>query len=459
MQPHQESTRMFGVLSPTRLFFRCAVPSMISMAFTSLYTIADGVFVGRFYGAGALAAVNLVMPLVMISFALSDMIGVGASVQIAMRLGQGREKEASQVFSLASVLLLLLSLAVGLSGWLWARPLVTLLGATGELADMAAAYMRVYAVFSPLILCFFAVDNFLRICGRVRYSMIVNVAVSLANILLDALFIAVFRWGIASAALASCLCLAAGSLICFWPFLRGRLPLRFVRSRPSLRLLCNIAANGSSEFFSNIASSVCMVLFNEALLRISGYLAVAAFSIVMYVDSIVKSMLFGMADSVQPAISFNYGAGQVKRVFALERRAQAAAFLVSTAAMLAMLWGGPFLIALFSAPGEHELLALSTRAMQLFALSYLVSWCASVSGSFFTALNRPVYSLLLSLCGTLLFPLAGLALLSGLLGLDGVWLSASLSGTLTLLLAAVFLLPVVRAAKRRCQPPAERRGA
>lgn len=454
MQPQQDSTRMFGMLSPTRLFFRCAVPSMISMAFTSLYTIADGVFVGRYYGAGALAAVNLVMPLVMISFALSDMIGVGASVQIAMRLGEGRDKEASRIFSLASGMLLLLSVGIGLIGWLLARPLVTLLGATGELADMAAAYMRVYALFSPLILCFFAVDNFLRICGRVRYSMAVNIAVSVANILLDALFIAVFRWGIASAALASCLCLAAGSLICFWPFIRGRLPLRFVKSRPSLRVLGNIAANGSSEFFSNIASSVCMMLFNDVLLGISGYLAVAAFSIVMYVDSIVKSMLFGMADSVQPAISYNFGAGQAKRVFALERRAQAAALLVSAAAMAAMLWGGPHLIALFTAPGENELLALSTRAMQLFALSYLVSWCGSVSGSFFTALNRPVYSLLLSLCATLVFPLLGLSFLPRLLGLDGVWLSASLSGALTLLLAAAFLLPVTRAAKRSCQQKA-----
>lgn len=449
MEAPQQHDRMFGMLSPTKLFFKCALPSMVSMGVTSLYTIADGVFVGRFIGSEALAAVNLVMPLIMVSFALADMIAVGSSVQIAIRLGQGDGESASRVFSLACKIILTLSVVMGVAGFALAPALVGLLGAEGRVAAMAVEYMRVYAVAAPLIMCFFAVDNYLRICGRVRYSMVMNVVISLANILLDAVFIVGFGGGIGSAALASCICLAAGSAICFWPFFRKKLPLRFVKGSVPGRVILNVMANGSSEFFSNISSSVCMVLFNAVLMRLAGYRAVAAFSIVMYVDSVVKSVLFGMGDALQPALSYNYGAKQPGRVLALERRVQLAGFLVSAGMMVWMLLGGKGLISLFSAPGDTELLELSLRAMRLFALSYLVSWCTIVSSSFFTALDRPLFSLVQSMSATLLFPLVGLAVLPAALGLDGVWLTGLLGGVLSALLAAVLLWFAVRRLKRR----------
>lgn len=455
MQSIQQHERMFAILSPTKLFFKCAVPSMISMAVTSLYTIADGVFVGRFIGAGALAAVNLVMPLIMVSFALADMIAVGSSVQIAIRLGQQNAEGASRVFSFACAAIFSLSVLVGVGGWLLAPGLVALLGAEAQVAAMAVEYMRVYAAFAPLVMCFFAVDNYLRICGRVQYSMFMNVIISLANILLDGLFIAVFQWGIGAAALASCLCLAAGSVICFWPFVRKRLPLRFVRPQVSLRVAGSIVANGSSELFSNISSSACMVMFNIVLMRVGGYLAVAAFSIVMYVDSVVKSMLFGMSDSLQPALSYNYGARKLDRVFALERRVQLAGGAISLAVMLWMLLGGGSLVVLFVDPADTGLLTLSLRAMRLFALSYLVSWCGVVCSGFFTALDRPVISLVQALCQTLLFPAAGLLLLPPLLGLDGVWLTSLAAGILAAALAGIFLAVVWRQTKKMIQAPRE----
>ena len=192
-----------------------------------------------------------------------------------------------------------------------------------------------------------------------------------------------------------------------------------------------------------------MVLFNAVLMRIEGYRAVAAFSIVMYVDSVVKSVLFGMGDALQPALSYNYGAKQPGRVLALERRVQLAGFVISFAMMVWMLAGGRGLITLFSPPGDAALLTMSLRAMRLFALSYLVSWCAIVSSSFFTALDRPLFSLVQSTCATLLFPLIGLAVLPAVLGLDGVWLTGLFGGALSALLAAVLLWRTMRRLKRR----------
>lgn len=248
----------------------------------------------------------------------------------------------------------------------------------------------------------------------------------------------------AAAAAASCLSIALGTVLGFLPFVMGRLPLRFVRGTISARQLGNILANGSSEFFSSIAGSVMMVILNSVLLRLSGSMAVAAFSIVMYVDSIVGSLLFGMADSIQPAISYNYGARRRDRMLALEKRVLLTGAAVSLAALLWMQLGGKYVIPLFIQGDDPALLEMSLRAMRLFSLSYLLGWAGTCLSSFFTALNRPGRSLILAFSKTLVFPLACLAVLPAALGLDGVWLTAPAAGVLTAALAVWFLIAVLR---------------
>ena len=202
--------KMFSTLSPLRLFFRCALPSMAGMAVSSLYMVADGIFVGKFIGSHALAAINLVMPVIMISFALSDMIAVGSSVQISIRLGQGKEREACTVFSFSSLFIVAISCLVGLAGFFGGAQAVRLMGAGDDVLNLAVEYMRVYAVFAPFIMIFFALDNYLRVCGRTIYSMGMNIFIALSNLFFDWLFIVHFRMGVSSAALASCISLTLG---------------------------------------------------------------------------------------------------------------------------------------------------------------------------------------------------------------------------------------------------------
>ncbi|MEG0944742.1 MAG: MATE family efflux transporter [Angelakisella sp.] len=434
-----KTNHYFETMHPTKLFVRCAIPSMISMAAISLCTVVDGIFVGRFIGENALVAVNLVMPLIMISFALSDMIAVGSSVQIAIKLGEKDEKQASAMFSLFSLIIMMISLVVGIVAFFFAAPLVQLMGADAQVSLLAEQYTKVFAIFSPVIMISFALDNYLRICGRIHYSLWVNVFSAFANIVLDWLFIAKWGMGIGSAALATCLSLMCSTILCLIPFIRGKLQLKFRKPVFSLQLIKNVIANGSSEFFSNISGSAFMAITNVVLLRISGATAVAAFSIIMYVDSVVKPMLFGMSDSVQPAISYNLGAGNLKRTWALEHRAQFFSCLLSVLSMVVMLTGGHWLISLFTPPGNLALLEMGITGMRIFALSYLVSWLPTVSGAFFTALNRPVFSLLISFGNTIVFPLLGIALLVPVFGVNGVWLTPLLSGLLSLILCLVLL--------------------
>lgn len=442
------NSEVFVRLSPSRLIVRCAVPSMISMAFGALYSVADGFFVGRFVGQDALAAINIVMPVLMIVFAFSNMIATGSSVHISMLLGEGKQEKASAVFSFSVVMLLLISCFVGILGFLFAEALIRLLapGATPLVFQYSVAYLRVHAAFSPLLLVFFATDNYLRVCGREKLSMLLGIITQVLNILLDFFFIVFLNQGVRAAALASCISMALGSVVSLMLFSGKRMDLHYVSPRLSGGSFLRILANGSSEFFSNISASVMSIVLNLFLLRYGGTTAVAAFSVVMYVDSVVGMLIFGLCDALQPAISYCCGAELYQRVRAICKRVIVGAILLSILSMLFMLLAGGLVAPLFIKSEDTALLEVSITAMKLFSISYLVGWIDMCFSSFFTAMERPGRSFLVSVFGTLLFPVLFLFVLTELWGLRGVWLmptAAGLaSGLLTIILAGTMKLPV-----------------
>lgn len=430
------------VTSPlTKLFFRCAIPAVITSVFGALYSVVDGIFVGRYLGEDALAAINLIMPIIMIVEALSNMIATGASVNISMLLGAKKREEGARVFSFSVRFILLLSCVLGALGLLLARPFVMLISpGAGESAVQAAAdYLKVYALFAPLIPIYFATDNYLRVCGKQRLSMIIGIVTQLLNVVLDFVLIAVLHKGVQAAALASCVSIAVGSIWTLALFLGKRMDVYYTgQGIPASRFL-RIVANGSSEFFSSIAMSVMSVVMNLFLLKYGGTTAVAAFSIVMYVDSILGMMTFGICDSLQPAISYCYGAGRTDRMKAIFSRVLSATIIISVASFLFMLLLGPYAARIFVQPGDAVLLKMSVTAIKIFSFSYLIGWIDMCFSSFFTALARPVRSLIVSLFGTLVFPIVFLFILTAIWGLNGVWLMASAaalaSGILTGILA------------------------
>ncbi len=424
-------SQVFEKLPPTKLFFRCAIPSMITMTFGALYQIADGLFVGRFIGENALAAINLVMPIIMMVFALSNMIATGASVRISVLLGEKNREDASRVFSFTVKFILLMSCVIGLVGFAFAEAFVRLLspGADEQAVEYGITYIRMYAAFSPLVPIYFATDNFLRICGKERLSMWISVATQLLNIVLDVILIAILGQGIWAAAFTSCFAIAIGSLITLMLFCKERQDLYFTRKGIQKGMLCRILANGSSEFFSNISMSVMSIVYNYFLLEYGGTTGVAAFSVIMYVDSIIGMLVFGMCDSLQPAISYCYGAGLHKKVKSIFKRIIFSSIVLSVASMLFMMFAGRYVAPLFVKPEDNHLLEVSIIGMELFSLSYLTGWVDMCFSSYFTALEQPVRSLLTSFFGTLVFPIAFLFVLTPLWGLNGVWLNAVVSCT------------------------------
>ncbi len=443
-------SEIFEKLPPTRLFFRCAIPSMITMAFGALYQIADGLFVGRFIGEDALAAINLIMPIIMMVFAFSNMIATGASVRLSILLGEQNRESASRVFSFTIKVIFLLSCVIGTVGFFFAEAFVRLLapGATEQAIQYGVTYIRVYAIFSPLVPIYFATDNFLRVCGKEKLSMWLGIGTQLFNIILDVILIAFLGQGIWAAAFTSCLAMALGSVITLYLFRKKRMDLYYTKKNISAHAFFRILVNGSSEFFSNISMSIMSIVYNFFLLKHGGTTGVAAFSVIMYVDSIIGMLVFGMCDALQPAISYCYGAGRFDKVKAIFRRILLGSVILSAASMLFMMLAGPYVAPLFVKPEDSHLLAVSIGGMKLFSLSYLTGWVDMCFSSYFTALERPVRSLLTSFFGTLVFPIVFLLILSPIWGLNGVWYTAIASCTASAILTVILALTMKERRKK-----------
>ena len=439
---------------------------MVGMGFSAIYSITDGIFVGHYIGQEALAAVNLVMPVIMIITALADMVATGSSVRISILLGRDDDKvdsrqgdenyairsdgrivrnddEVNRVFTVCLGLITFIAAFFGLLGYLFSRQLIGLMGAEGQTAEYAVEYLRMFALFMPFCCIYYSTDNYLRVCGRVKLSMTINIVCSLLNIVLDVLLIVVLEQGLWAAAVASCISMSLGAVWSLVPFVRRKLPLVFTKGWIGGRQMLTIMANGSSEFFISIAGSLFAVIFNVVLLRLGGSTAVAAAAIVEYVQSLTGMVIHSMVDALQPAVSYCFGAGLLKRMKRIQRAVMTASAVLSLASMLFLLFGGRLLLPFFIKDGDAALYALSLRAMQLYALSYLVSWIDGTLSGFMTAVERPLHSLSISMLSTFFFPLLFMAVLVPLWQLDGVWLLHFVAGIFSAA-AAIFIVRSVK---------------
>ena len=434
-----ESKTLFAKTPPVKLFFIASFPGAVSMLASALYQLLDGMMVGQILGETSFAALNLAMPFVIINFSLADLIGVGASVPIAMNLGKKKDEEANNIFSCACLMIVAAGAAIGAVLYAAAPFLMRLLGAEGRLLSDAVSYMRVYALCSPVTTIVFAMDNYLRICGKIRFSMFLNICMSALIAGLEFIFLYYFRFGVWGAALATCLGMAASALVALSRFTGGRLQLKFRKPRFSASMIRQIIACGSSNFLNNIAGRVTSILLNTILLRVGGSTAVSVYGILMYAEGFIQPLLYGMCDSLQPAVSFNWGAGDRKRVAAIERCCFTASAVVSLASAAVLFLFPGQLAVIFIGETASTYYAMAVGALQLFALTYLIRWFSFAVQSYMLAVGNATGAALISLSFALLFPVI-LILALWPLGLTGIWLNFGGNSLLTGILAAIVLL-------------------
>lgn len=436
--PETDTKTLFTKTPVLKLFFIASVPGAVSMLASALYQLIDGILVGQILGDAPFAALNLAMPFVVINFSLADLIGVGSAVPISISLGKKEEKEADNYFTCACLMIVAAGILLGSVLFFLAYPLLRLMGAQGELLEFAVQYLRVYALCAPVTTIIFAVDNYLRICGRIRASMLLNIFMSVLTAVLEFTFLYIFRWGIWGAGLATCTGMFVCTVIAFYPFFRGKMQLHFCRPKFSGEMIKKIVSCGSPNFLNNIAGRITSILMNFLLMRMGGAQAVSVYGILMYADGFVQPLLYGMCDSLQPAVGYNLGAGNKGRIRSIEKCCYTAGAAVSLLSASAMLLFTDILIRMFVSSPDSAFMEMAHTAVQLFALTYLTRWFSFATQSYMVAVDRPREASIISLSTALLFPVV-LVGVFWTLGLTGIWLNFAGTSLLAGILSAVIL--------------------
>ena len=451
-----KTEEMYATMSPWRLFFIVAMPGMVSMFAMSVYSIIEGIFIGQTLGEGAFAAVNIAMPLVMINFSLADLIGVGASVPISIALGKNDHKTANNVFSCSVIMIFCVSVFMGGVMFFAADPLARLMGADDVLLDTAVRYLRTAALCSPLAALFFAMDNYLRISGFVKASMFINIGSNLLTLGLLVFFLLGCGMDVVGSALATSLSFCVCALVAMIPFVRKKALLKFTKPVFSEAMVRQIAACGSPVFLSNISGRVTSILMNISLMTLGvktlgdggGQTAVAVYSVLMYASDLCWPLLYGIADSLSPALGYNWGAenyGRVKSISKCAYIGTATVGLVSTA----ILFFFPDTIASWFVKAEDvRLLEISTHAIRLFCFAYLFRWITVTTNSSFGAIEKPLAATIMSVGVAFVYPTVLLGALWSF-GLDGIWANFVGVNVLGSLLSAFFLIRLRRKIKNK----------
>lgn len=421
--------------------FRFCLPSVVMMVFTSIYGVVDGYFVSNYVGKTPFAAVNLIMPFLMILGGVGFMIGTGGSALVAKHLGEKNDELARRVFSMMLMLTIILGVSISVLGFIFAENVAALLGADGEMLPYCATYARTCLIFNTMFMLQNVFQSFLVTAERPKLGLVVVVAAGCTNMVLDALFIAVFQWGVVGAALATGLSQTVGGLLPLIFFLRKNngSKLHMVMTKLELRPILQACTNGASELMSSISSSIVSMLYNMQLLKLAGENGISAYGVLMYVQFIFAAVYIGYSIGTAPITGYNYGAQNHDelrniRTKSIKTMLITGVIMVVIAEILAPVLAGIFV------GYDQELFEMTVHAFRLFSFTFLLSgfniWCSS----FFTALNNGAVSAIISFLRTLVFQLAAVLILPIFFKLDGVWISVAFAEICAFIISTIFLV-------------------
>ncbi len=419
---------------------RYTFPSIIMLVFTSIYGVVDGFFVSNYAGKAPFAAVNFIMPLLMILGCVGFMFGTGGSALIAKTLGEGKAQKANELFTLIVRVSTLCGLALAAVGFALIRPLASLMGAEGQLLEDSVLYGRIILPALPFFILQYEFQCLFATAGKPKLGLGITVAAGVTNMVLDALFVAVFSWGLVGAAAATALSQLVGGIIPLIYFGRGNSSLlRFVKCKYDGGALLKTCTNGASELMSNISMSIVSMLYNLQLMKYAGADGIAAYGVLMYVSMIFQAIFIGYAVGVAPVIGYHYGAqnhGELKSLL------KQSIVLIGIFSLL-MFAAGEGLgkpLSLLFVGYDAGLLDMTVHAFAIFSFSFLFSGLTILGSSFFTALNDGLTSAMIAFLRTLVFQIAAVCILPIFWGLDGIWFSIILAEALAVLITVLFLL-------------------
>lgn len=414
---------------------RFTLPSIVMMVFTSIYSVVDGFFISNFAGKTAFAALNLIWPFLMILGGMGFMIGTGGTALVSRYLGAGQKERARRYFSMLVEFTALLGLILTAIGLIFMEPIARFLGATEEMIPDCVLYGRIVIAFNVAFMFQNVFQSFLVAAEKPRLGLVATVSAGVTNMVLDALLVGVFRWGLAGAALATGLSQTVGAVIPLVFFLNREngSALHFSFTPMEAQPLLQACGNGASELMSNISGSIAAMVYNFQLLKFLGEDGVSAYGVIMYVGFIFVAIFVGYSIGSAPIISFHFGAENREELKNMFRKSYLLMAVWGIAmALAAYLLAGP--LAKLFVGYDRELCELTTHAMGLHCLAFLFTGANIFTSSLFTALNDGTVSAAVSFARSMVLQIATVLLLPGLMGPDGLWLAALATDTCALVI-------------------------
>ena len=423
-----------------RKLIKFTIPTIIMMIVTSIYGVVDGLFISNCVGSEAFAGVNLIWPVIMILGAIGFMIGAGGSALVSKTMGEGETKKANDYFSMLIYVLILAGFVLSILGLIFLRPVSMLLGAKGNLVDICVTYGSVLLIALVAFLLQNCFQSFLIVAEKPKMGLIVSILAGLTNMVLDFLLVYVFQMGVLGAAVATGLSQLVGAVIPLLYFRWNRdTKLHLTKTKLELKPILKACANGSSEMVTNISISLVSMLYNLQLMKYAGSNGVVAYGIIAYVGFVFSGTYFGYAVGSAPIIGYHYGAENKEELKSLFKKSIRLIMLTSVVMTLAAeLLAKP--LATIFVSYDSQLVQMTTNAIRIFAISYLISGINIFASSFFTALNNGLVSAILSFLRTFLFQVAMIAILPAIWGLHGIWMAVVLAEALAIVVSIFFFM-------------------
>ncbi len=429
---------ILGTENVPKLFLKYCIPAVVAMVITGMQSMIDGIFVGNFIGSNALASINISIPFYQLIIGVSMVISIGTQSYVGIYLGAGNKQKAIDCFHTYKIVLILSGALITTAGLILNKQIGLLLGADETLIFGTSTYIKTIACFAiPMCLMFYF--GFLnRIVGKPERYFYGTIASIIINIGLDYLFIAKLNLGIMGAALATGIAFVAALVVVIGPMLKKNSVINIYEGRFSPKCIAPVLYNGSSEGINSISTAVTVFLFNTALMNLVGPGGVAAFTAISYIGSFGSMMLFGISDGIGPVISYNYGAGNKKRVREFMRISYICNFIFGIILFSVLFFAGKPIIELFI-KDSPELVELAANGGKIYAFAFLISGFNILNSGYFTFIGKGLQSVMVAASRGLIFVSIGIFTLPHVLDINGIWLSVPFAEVCAVIVGIILL--------------------
>ncbi len=420
--------------------FKFTLPSVAMMIFTSIYGVVDGYFVSNYVGKTPFAAVNFIMPFLMILGSFGFMLGTGGSALVAMTLGEGKKQKANKYFSLFVYVTIICGIIISILGILFIEKIAYALGARKQMLDDCVLYGRIILAAIPAFMLQIEFQSYFITAEKPNLGFYITLISGFANIILDALLVAVFPLGLVGAALATAISQYIGGVFPLIYFSRENTSLlRLTKTAIDIFALKRACSNGLSELMSNISMSLVGMLYNIQLMKYSGEDGVAAYGVLMYVNMIFIAFFIGYSIGTAPIFGYHLGAANYYELKSLLKKS----FVIISISSILMFICSELLaqpLSILFVGYDESLYTLTKRGFEIYSFSFLFAGFAIFGSGFFTALNDGLTSALISFLRTLVFQILAIMLLPLFFKTDGIWISIVVAEIMAALLSIMFII-------------------